>query len=95
MKFFNLFFKTQFAISINKSVFIAVFCMLSINVFSQKGVATIGFQFKPIFNNDFFRTGAQSATQGTAEVPFNLIQAIVQAWLSDVVLQNDFLLRRE
>ncbi len=68
MKFFNLFFKTQFAISINKSVFIAVFCMLSINVFSQKGVATIGFQFKPIFNNDFFRTGAQSATQGTAEV---------------------------
>ena len=38
------------------------------NVFSQKGVATIGFQFKPIFNNDFFRTGAQSAEQGQAKV---------------------------
>ncbi len=41
---------------------------LTINTYAQKGIVTAGFQFKPIFNNDFFRAGAQSAFNGNAEV---------------------------
>jgi hypothetical protein len=36
--------------------------------FAQKGIVTVGFQFKPIFNNDFFRAGSQSAILGNASV---------------------------
>ncbi|HNL05437.1 MAG TPA: hypothetical protein PKI54_11410, partial [Bacteroidia bacterium] len=68
MKFFNLIFRRQYPVKRFLVFELIMFCMFSGNVFSQKGVATIGFQFKPIFNNDFFRTGSQSATQGTAEV---------------------------
>ncbi len=68
MKFFNQLFSRQYSVKpflVSGLLLIGIF---SGNVFSQKGVATIGFQFKPIFNNDFFRTGAQSAEQGQAKV---------------------------
>lgn len=49
---------------------ITVLCLLlfSGTLLAQKGIITAGFQFKPIFNNDFFRAGAQSAVKGGAEV---------------------------
>lgn len=42
--------------------------MISQSLTAQKGIITAGFQFKPIFNNDFFGAGAQSAVKGGAEV---------------------------
>lgn len=38
--------------------------LISHSLFAQKGIITAGFQFKPIFNNDFFGAGAQSAVKG-------------------------------
>ncbi|MBS1765198.1 MAG: hypothetical protein JSS90_09550 [Bacteroidetes bacterium] len=45
-----------------------VLLFLSQKSVAQKGIITAGFQFKPIFNNDFFGAGAQSVSKGGAMV---------------------------
>lgn len=52
-------------------IFVFLFLQLSQTSFSQKGIITVGFQYKPIFNNDFFRAGAQTVESGITSVTIN------------------------
>lgn len=52
-------------------VLIFLFLQLPLPSFSQNGIITVGFQYKPIFNNDFFRAGAQTVELGSTSVTIN------------------------
>lgn len=45
--------------------FLCVFILLNITALAQQGVVTVGFQIKPIFSNDYFKTGPVEGSIGT------------------------------
>ena len=47
------------------SILILLIIYFTSNANAQDGVVTVGFQVKPIFSNEFFKTGPESGTLGT------------------------------